>query len=348
VTTGAVPLGVERIMAGRRARLRRRALVTTGLLLGVLVLFAASLMIGNTFYGPGPVLRVLAGQQVDGASYTVGQLRLPRATTGLLVGLAMGTAGVTFQTLLRNPLASPDVLGISTGASAAAVFGIITLGLDETAVSLLALGGALATALTLNVVAARGGFVGSRFILIGIGMAAMLQSIVAYLLSRAAAWDIQTAMRWLTGSLNGATWRAVAPLAAACAVLVTVLAARGRDLAVLRLGDDAAAALGVNVGRARLLSMLAAVVLLAFATAASGPVAFVAFMAGPIAVRMVGTGASLVLPAGLVGSAIVLAADLIAQHAFETRYPVGVITGLLGAPYLIALLIGTNRSGGSL
>lgn len=346
--TAPATVGVERIMAGRRARHRRRALVTAGLVVAVLALYVLSLMVGNTFHGIASVGRVVLGQDVDGASYTVGELRLPRATMGLLVGLSLGIAGVTFQTMLRNPLASPDVLGISTGASAAAVLGIITLGLNETAVSLLALGGALTTALVLNLLATRGGFVGSRFVLIGIGIQAMLQSIVSYLLSRAAAWDIQTAMRWLTGSLNGATWRAVLPLAVACAVFTTALTARGRDLAVLRLGDDSAAELGLNVGRTRLLVMLAAVVLLAFATAASGPVAFVAFMAGPVAVRMVGSGASLVLPSGLVGAVLVLGSDLIAQNAFEHRYPVGVVTGLLGAPYLIALLIRTNRSGGSL
>lgn len=323
-------------------------MVTAGLVAVVVALYLVMLMVGNTFYGITTVLRVVSGREVDGASYAVGELRLPRATLGLLVGLCMGIAGVTFQTTLRNPLASPDVLGISAGASASAVLGILTLRLDTAAVSLLALGGALATALVLHLLATRGGFVGSRFILIGIGVAAMLQSVTSFLLSRASAWDIQTAMRWLTGSLNGATWQTVVPLAVTCAVFTTVLAVRSRDMAVLRLGDDTAAGLGLYVERTRLLLMVAAVVLLAFATAASGPVAFVAFMAGPIAVRLVGSGASLVLPAGLVGAALVLGSDLIAQNAFEHRYPVGVVTGLLGAPYLIALLIRTNRSGGSL
>jgi iron complex transport system permease protein len=176
----------------------------------------------------------------------------------------------------------------------------------------------------------------------------MLDSAVTYILSRAAAWDLQTAMQWLTGSLNGATWSGVLPLALASAVLVPLMLSQGRGLGMLRLGDDAAASLGVSVTRTRVLLIVSAVALLAFATAACGPIAFVAFMAGPIASRIIGPGASPLLPAGLVGALLVLVADLIGQFAFDSRYPVGVITGALGAPYLVFLLIRINRSGGSL
>ena len=305
----------------------------------VLALFAASLMVGNTFYGPGEVLRVFLGRPTAGAAFTVGELRLPRAALGLLAGACFGVAGATFQSLLRNPLASPDIIGISSGASAAAVVGIVVLSLDETAVSVLALGGALVTALVLHLLAGRGGFTGARLILVGIGLAAMLRSMVAYVLSQAAAWEMQSAMRWLAGSLNGATWLRVAPLAVASTVFLAALPAAGRTLA---------ASLGVGVARSRLGLMLAAVVLLAFATAAAGPVAFVAFMAGPIAARLVGPGASLLPAAGLVGATLVLAADLAGPLAFAHRYPVGVVTGVLGAPYLVVLLIRSNRAGGSL
>lgn len=339
---------VERIIAGRRARRRRRALVTSGLGVGVIAVFAVSLMVGNTFYGPADVARVLLGADVPGGSFAVGELRLPRATLAVLCGLCFGVSGVTFQTMLRNPLASPDLIGISWGASAAAVVGIVLFSLDETSISLLALAGALATALVMNVLGARGGFTGTRLILVGIGLAALLRSVVSYVLSRAAAWDLQTATRWLTGSINGATWERVLPLAFVGLAFGTVLLLSDKALAVLRLGDQSAAALGVGVRRTRLLLMATAVVLLAFATAAGGPIAFVAFMAGPTALRLVGPGGSLVIPAGLVGALLVLLADLVGQFAFDTRYPVGVITGALGAPYLVLLLIRANRSGGSL
>nr|WP_243075287.1 iron chelate uptake ABC transporter family permease subunit [Microbacterium sp. SS28] len=312
------------------------------------VVFAVTLMVGQTFYSPSEVLGVILGETVPGASFTVGELRLPRAILGLLAGFAFGIAGVTFQTMLRNPLASPDIIGINTGASAAAVVGIVLLGLDETAVSFLALAGALLTAVAIYLLSHRGGFAGARLILIGIGVAAMLQSVVTYVLSQAAAWDLQSAMQWLTGSLNGATWTAVTPLAIASLILVPVLLAQAQGLDMLRLGDDTAASLGVDVPRTRILLILAAVGLLGFATAATGPIAFLAFMAGPIAARLVGPGGSLLVPAGLVGALLVLVADLVGQFAFEHRYPVGVVTGVLGAPYLVYLLIRTNRSGGSL
>ena len=336
------------LVAGRRARSRRRILLTASIGLAVFVVFVVSLMVGNTFYGLDEVLRVILGEQVPGASFTVGDLRLPRAVLGLLAGLCFGIAGVTFQTMLRNPLASPDIIGISSGASAAAVAGIVFLSLPETAVSLLALGAALVTAAAIYLLANKRGFAGARLILIGIGVAAMLNSIVVYVLSKAATWDLQTATQWLTGSLNGASWDTVAPLALACAVLIPVFIAQERNLMLLRLGDDSARALGVRVQPTRVVLVLAAVGLLAFATAATGPIAFVALMAGPITARILGAGASLTLPSGLVGALLVLVADLVGQFAFGNRYPVGVITGVIGAPYLVFLLIRTNRSGGSI
>ncbi|MBN6191106.1 iron chelate uptake ABC transporter family permease subunit [Aneurinibacillus sp. BA2021] len=336
------------MIAGRRARHRRHALVTVALAVVVLALFTVALMVGNTFYPLDEVIRVILGETVPGASFTVGDLRLPRAILAILAGLAFGMAGVTFQTMLRNPLASPDIIGISHGAGAAAVFGIVVLSLNGPMVSLLALAGALVTALAIYLLAIKGGFAGARLILIGIGVAAMLQSVIAYLLSRAANWDIQTAMQWITGSLNNASWERVLPMAIAAVVLVPLLLTQGRALGALQLGDDSAAGLGVRVGVTRVVFILGAVALLAVATAATGPIAFVAFMAGPIAARLTGPGATLLLPSGLVGAVLVLAGDLIGQFALGTRYPVGVVTGVVGAPYLIYLLIRTNRTGGSL
>ncbi|SOC56551.1 FecCD family ABC transporter permease [Ornithinimicrobium cerasi] len=336
------------VTSGRLGRARSRALLTGVLAAVVVALVATSLMVGQTFYGPGEVLRVVLGQHVPGASFAVGELRLPRTTLALVAGLALGLAGVTFQTMLHNPLASPDVIGISSGASAAAVVAIVVLRLPETLVSLVAIGAALLTALVIYLLAYRDGVVGTRLILIGIGISAMLDSVVAYVIVRAATWDLQTAMRWLTGSVNGAVWSTVAPLTLAVLVLAPVLLAQARPLRLMQHGDDAAAALGVPVERTRVIAILAAVGLIALATAAAGPIAFVAFLAGPIAARIVGPGTSLMVPAALVGAVLVLGADLVGQHAAGNRYPVGVVTGVLGAPYLVHLLIRTNRAGGSL
>ncbi|MGB6246853.1 FecCD family ABC transporter permease [Gordonia sp. (in: high G+C Gram-positive bacteria)] len=336
------------VFAGRRARTRRAAWVTVGLAAATAVLWAVSLMVGKTFYPLDDIVRVIGGQQVAGASFTVGELRLPRATTGLLAGAAFGVAGVTFQALLRNPLASPDIIGISWGASAAAVGAIVVFGLTGPAVSAVALIGALGAAGAVYGLSSAGGFAGTRLILIGIGVAAMLSSLVSYVLAKASQWDIAAALQWLTGSLSGVSWSRTVPLAIAVAVLVPLLLGNARHLGTLTLGDDSAAGLGVRVDRARLVFIAVSVLLLAFATAAAGPVSFVAFMSGPIAVRLVGPGRSPLLASALVGATLVLAADLVGQHLLPHRYPVGVVTGVLGAPFLVYLLIRVNRAGGSL
>ena len=339
---------LDAVTGGRIRRTTRRRTVLG--VLGVLVAAASatSLMVGETFYPPADVLRVILGETVPGASFTVGELRLPRTVCAVFTGLSFGLGGVTFQTMLRNPLASPDIVGISSGASAAAAFAIVVLGLGETGVSAFAIAAGLGVAVIIYSLSYRNGVAGTRLILIGIGMAAMLNSATEYVLSQAAQWDLQQAQRWLTGSLNGATWDETVLVGAALVVLGPVLLGQARNLAMLQLGDDAAAALGVRLERTRIAVIVAAVGLIAFATAATGPIAFVAFLSGPIAARIIGPSGSLLVPSGLVGALLVLVADLVGQYAFDIRYPVGIITGVLGAPYLVYLLIRTNRAGGSL
>ncbi|WP_225734978.1 FecCD family ABC transporter permease [Pseudoclavibacter endophyticus] len=339
---------MELVAEGRRLRGRRRRLVIAVLALVVIAGFACSVMLGDRVYGPVEVWRVMIGEEVDGATFTVGSLRLPRATLAVATGLCFGLAGVTFQTMLRNPLASPDIIGISTGASAAAAIAIVMFGLGGAAVSGVAVVSGLVVAIVIYLLAFRRGGVGTRLILIGIGIAAMLESVIAYVLSQAGQWDLQEVTRWLTGSLNGVGWAQVASTAIALVVLGPLLLACTRSLSALQLGDDTAAALGVRVEVTRLFIVVAAVGLVAFATAAAGPIAFVAFLAGPIAARLVGPNGSLLVPAALVGAALVVIADFVGQHLLDTRFPVGVVTGVLGAPYLVYLIVRTNRAGGSL
>ncbi|GAA2165683.1 FecCD family ABC transporter permease [Actinomadura napierensis] len=336
------------VVRGRRRRAARRRLVVLALAVLVAAGFTATLMAGHTFYPLGDVVRVVLGEQVPGASFTVGRLRLPRAVLAVTAGFGFGVAGAAFQTMLRNPLASPDVIGISSGASAAAAVAIVSLSLRGPQVQVFAIVSALAVALLIYALAFRDGVAGTRLILIGIGISAILDSVTSYVLSRAAEWDLQEAVRWLSGSLNGATWDQVLPALTAVAVLTPALLFLARDLSAMRLGDDTAAALGVRVERTRVAVIVAAAGVIAFATAAAGPIAFVAFLSGPIAARLVGAGGSLLVPAGLVGALLVLAADFAGQFAFGTRYPVGVVTGVLGAPYLVYLIVRTHRSGGSL
>ena len=342
MSAAAIP-DVKALRVARSRRIRAQALVVLVLAFLVVGLWAASLMFGESFYGPSEVWRVIAGERVPGASFTVGTLRLPRATLAVFAGLAFGAAGVTVQTLLRNQLASPDVIGISSGASVAGVIGIVVLGLSETTVSLLALVAAIGTAVLIYVLSYKGGFAGTRLILMGIGVSSMLGAVVTYTLARASAWDMQVATRWLTGSLNETSWPRVLPLLVACVVILPLMWVHSSELAAMRFGDDTATGLGVKVLSVRIWTIIGAVTLIAVATASCGPIAFVAFMSGPIAARIAKSAASLVLPASLVGAILVQASDLLGQFAFGARYPVGVITGALGAPFLVYLLIRSNR-----
>jgi iron complex transport system permease protein len=339
---------LDAVTRGRVRRSRRRYAVLAALTAAVAGMVVVSLMVGQTFYPAGDVLRVILGETVPGASFTVGELRLPRTVLALVAGLCFGMGGVTFQTMLRNPLASPDIIGISSAASAAAAFAIIVLGLGETGVSVFAIVAALGVAVLIYLLSFTDGVTGTRLVLIGIGIAAMLNSVTAYVLDQAGQWDLQAATRWLNGSLNGSTWDETVPVLVALAVCGPLLLSQARSLTMLQLGDDTAAALGTRRERTRLVSIVAAVGLIAFATSATGPIAFVAFLSGPIAARLVRSGGSPLLPSALVGALLVLVADFLGQFAFDVRFPVGVITGVLGAPYLIHLLVRTNRAGGSL
>lgn len=341
-------LPLRAMVAGRHARARRQRLTVAVLVALVCFLLALTLTLGQSFTPPSDVVRVLLGEDVEGASFLVGTLRLPRAILSLLAGLSFGLGGVVFQIMLRNPLASPDIIGITSGASAAAVFAIIVLSLSGPAVSVVAVVAGLVVALLVYGLAARKGVAGTRLILVGIGVAAMLHSVIAYILSTAPAWNLQEAMRWMTGSVNGAQLAEAVPLALALVVFGALLFSQRRELEVLRLGDDTAAALGVKIARTRITVIFAAVGMIASVTAVTGPIAFVSFLSGPIAARIVGNGGSLLLPSALIGALLTLAGDYTGQFLLPSRYPVGVITGALGAPYLLYLIVRINRSGRSL
>ena len=326
-----------------RRRQRRRLVVVMLCLLAIG--FCLTLATGPSMTPPLELLRVLTGTDIPGTSFAVLDLRLPRAVLSILAGMSFGLGGVIFQTLLRNPLASPDIIGISAGASAGAVFAIIVLGWSGVAVSVAAIAVGLAVAMLIYLLAWQDGVSGARLILIGIGLSAMLNSMIAYLLARAPAWTLQDALRWLTGSVNGATLDQALPVLLSLGVFGGTLFLRHSRLEAMRLGDDTAAALGVALSREKMLTVLCAVGLIAVATAVAGPVAFVAFLSGPIAVRIAGTGKSPLVAAALVGAMLVLVGDFIGQHLLTSRYPVGVVTGALGAPYLVFLIIRANRTG---
>ena len=325
---------------------RARAIIANVSLIAiVLCICIMMLLYGNTNYSLDVVIRVLRGENIQGATFAIATLRLPRMLSGLLVGIAFGIAGNTFQTMLRNPLASPDIIGVTSGSSVAAVFCILVLGLSGPAVSIISVISGLLVSMLIYLLSKDISFSGSRLILIGIGIQAMLQAAISFLLLKASQYDVPGAMRWLSGSLNGMTMKDIPTLFIVVMVFGIISLLFTKYLQVLELGDEFATTLGIRLNLVRIILILSAVFLIAFATSTTGPIAFVAFLAGPIASKIVGRGSSNVLASGLVGALLVLSSDMIGQYVFSTRFPVGVITGILGAPYMLFLLICINRRG---
>lgn len=325
-------------------RIRRntwlRIIYVTGALIGTaVVLTFADLMFGHDVYRLDDVVAVISGRDVPGLSFIIGSLRLPRVLIGVLSGFAFGMAGSCFQHLLGNVLASPDVIGITAGANTTAVFAIIILGWSGMPLAGAAICGGLLTAAAVLALSWHGSFSSNRLILIGIGIAAALNALSSWLLVRADQWDIQTASRWLTGSLASASWMDVGPLAVCVLVVGPALQVLEYHIDALRLGTTMARGLGVRTNRVQGLTIVLAVFMLSVATSISGPIAFVSFLAGPIARHLTGPSRPNLLQAGLCGSCIVLLADIVAQHIPPTQLPVGIITSVIGGPMLMLLMI---------
>lgn len=322
--------------------------VLVGLLLAAAAFTMSVVLIGTGDFDipPMDVVRTLFGGGTVAQDFIVNELRLPRVLVGLLVGVALGLAGAVFQSLTRNPLGSPDVMGFGQGAAAGALTVIVVFDGGTTAVSLGAVAGGLFTGLAVYALAWRRGIHGYRLVLVGIGASAILYAVNGYLLTKAQMLDAARALTWITGSLDGRNWAQVWPLLIACAVLVPVVFGCARALRMLEMGDDSANALGVPVERTRFLLTLTAVLLTAAAAAAAGPLAFIALVAPQIARRLTRAPGPNLLPSALMGAVLLITADWAAQRAFGAdQLPVGVLTGALGGGYLLWLLATERRAG---
>ncbi|MFF3332828.1 FecCD family ABC transporter permease [Streptomyces sp. NPDC002888] len=323
--------------------LHRRAAVVAALLAAVLaVTVVASLCIGESFVSPGSVVRVLLGRPSPD-ELVVGTLRLPRLVTGLLVGAAFGVSGALVQTVARNSLASPDVIGVTHGAGAATV-AAMTFGVTSYAVlPYVSVVGGLAAAALVYLFAWRHGLQATRFVLIGIGVSIALGSITRLFLTKGDYLVAQQAKVWLTGSLNGRGYDHCAPLALTLLVLLPALLWAAHAQRVVALDDDTATALGVRLGAVRLGLITIGVVLASVATGAAGPVDFVALLAPQIARRLTRTAQIPLVCSALTGALIVVLADLLARRLFSpVELPVGVLTAAIGAPYLMWLIARTR------
>jgi iron complex transport system permease protein len=323
--------------------LRLLAVCAGALLVGV-VAIALSVSVGEFPIPLGDVAATLVGSGTLRDEFIIVGLRLPRALVGLGCGMALGVSGLIFQTLVRNPLAAPDIIGVTGGASLTGV-AILILGAPPALLPLGAFAGAVASATLVYALAWRGGLSPYRLVLIGIALAAVSVAGTQYLLVIGDLIDVQRAAVWLVGSLNGVTWAEFWPLLVGLVLLFPATAALARALDALSLSDESATALGVRVQRSRLGLVVVGAALAAFAVAAAGPIGFVAFIAPHLARRLTGLTGAPVLPAtALVGGVLVMVCDLVARLVLApVELPVGVVTAVVGAPFFLYLLYRANR-----
>ncbi|WP_315901432.1 iron chelate uptake ABC transporter family permease subunit [Rhodococcus sp. BP22] len=337
---------------GRLSLVRRPFMVLVNLVLlaALLLLMCINIGRGDFPLSIGHVIDVLLGGGTRIERFIVMDLRLPRSLTGVLVGMALGMSGAVTQSISRNSLASPDILGITAGASAAAV-ALIVLGGGSTFAGILAtlglplaaLIGGIATAAIIYALAWKRGVQGFRLILVGIAINAMLTASIGWLLISADINDVSRAQLWLNGSLNGADWGSVWPVMSAVLIVGGLTVVSSFTLGALRLGDDNARSLGVRLQLRQAALLLAAVALAAIATAAAGPIGFVALAAPQIALRLVRTPGPPIIASAILGGLLVVGSDLIARTILPVELPVGIVTSALGGPFLLYLLVRSNR-----
>ncbi|MCU6673077.1 MULTISPECIES: iron-enterobactin ABC transporter permease [Pseudomonadota] len=323
-----------------------RRLVLSCLLLMLVSLAVAvlSLRSGAVTLDFTQVFNALTGSAPRNITMVVTEWRLPRVMMALLVGAALGISGAIFQSLMRNPLGSPDVMGFNTGAWSGVLVAMVLFGQHLTAITLAAMAGGILTSLIVWVLAWRDGIETFRLIIIGIGMRAMLMAFNTWLLLQASLETSLSAGLWFAGSLNGLTWAKTLPAAPLILLMFVCALLLVKRMRLLEMGDDSACELGVSVERSRLMLMLVAVVLTAAATAIAGPISFIALVAPHIARRLSGTARWGLTQSALCGSLLLLAADLCAQQLFMPyQLPVGVVTVSLGGIYLIVLLVQESR-----
>jgi iron complex transport system permease protein len=343
----SLPPGVR---LGRVSFFWRPWLVGVSLLLAAaaFLVFCVSIGVGDFPIGLPQVIRTLLGrgEQVD--EFVIMDLRMPRALAGLVVGIALGVSGAITQSIARNPLASPDVLGITTGASAVAVFLVTVSGgaaaavVDTVGLSAAALAGGLGTGLLVYFLAWRRGIDGFRLILIGISVSAVMEAITTWLLVTADIRDVAQAQAWLVGSLDDRSWDEVRVALWGTLVLLVVVAAVAFQFKPMHFGDEVAAGLGVRYAAVRAVLLLCAVLLAGVAVSAAGPVPFVALVAPQVAMRLARCPTPPMLASGLVGALLLIGSDLVARAVLPVSLPVGVVTAAIGGPFLVYLLVRAN------
>jgi iron complex transport system permease protein len=348
LTRGRLPIRGRAIRAcGFSVRLDPRAIGVCVVLAAMIVVIGCwSISVGDFPIPMSDVIATLVGSPTADSEFIVGTLRLPRVLVAVGVGAAFGMSGAIFQALVRNPLGSPDIIGFNAGAALGAVVTIVYVGASSAEVAIGAVAGGFIAALVVYVLAWKRGVQAYRLVLVGIGAGFAIDALIDFLITRARITDVQRAAVWLTGSLNGRSWEHVRVVWPALLVLGPLAIVMQRSLDRLELGDDMAAALGLGVSRSKLALVCVGVALAALGVAAAGPIAFVAFVAGPVARRLVRSPGACIVPAAFVGALVVVIADLAARRVLApTELPVGIMTAVIGAPYLLWLLTRQARTG---
>jgi len=344
---GALDVGRRRVIVGIRGWSLiiglRSAVIGVLVAVGILVLALLALALGDFPLTVAEVVGVVTGRLDGLPRIVVLEWRLPRAAAAILFGAALAVAGAIFQTVTRNPLASPDIIGLANGSFTGMLVALLLLGGSWPLLTAGSLIGGLAAAVVIYLLAYRGGLHGFRFIVVGIGVSAMLASVNTWLLLRAELETALFASAWGAGTLNSVTAVTAVPAGLCILLLLLLVPLVAPGVRQLDLGDDAASATGVAVGRARLAAIALAVCLVSVVTAVAGPIAFVALAAPQITRRLTRSPGIPFVPTALVGGALLLGSDLIAQHVVPLTVPVGVVTVVLGGGYLVWLLIHESR-----
>lgn len=321
---------------------RRTLAVVAGLSVVALLVAALTVVTGAYHLTPVEALRTLVlGTGSDLDRFIVLDQRLPRVLAALLVGAALGAAGAIFQSVSRNPLGSPDIIGFTTGAATGGLL-IILLGGSVTSMTIGAgtiVGGAI-TALAVVLISLRRGLSGDRLVLGGIAISAILASVNDYLLSRSAIEEAEVAKAWQHGSLNAISWQPLLPLVLVAAIAIPASLLHVRNLRILELGDDTAAGVGLGLTRTRVTALTIGVALTAIAVATAGPIGFLALAAPQLARRLSRSPGVSVLASTAMGALLLIIADLAAQRVLSPfQIPVGLVTAAVGGAYLIWLLV---------
>lgn len=327
-------------------RVRRRTVLVCVLLLSTnVVLFLLALCSGSITLSLPEVLQTLVGDGTQRSDLIVWEWRLPRTLAALAFGAALGASGALFQSLTRNPLGSPDVLGFDTGAVTGALIAILVLGSGQGGITSGALIGGLSAAVVVAVLGLRRHNEGStRLIVIGIAVSAVLVALNQLLILRASLEDSMRASSWTLGNLGAIGWDTLIPAMSFLVALLVAAIVLGPSARMMEMHGEASIALGVSMRRTQVLMLLVGVALTAVPVSVSGPIAFVALTAPHLARSLTRVGHLTVLPSALMGSGLLLAADVtVIWLPTPSTLPVSIATLVLGGVYFVWLLLGEGR-----